>query len=128
MLDLESLKSAFTDLNIVLDEISRYRQDALPQMAKSILELDQLTSEAEEAIEKHERSDATVAPLWLRVRPLLHPSRQPALCLRCHVSPEQMAVLGLFAAYIERDGLQHNAREFDFEPPDYDSDVVQPLG
>ena len=63
MLDMESLKSAFSDINIALDEISRYRQEALPQMAHSILELDQLTSEAEQAIEKHERGTATVSTL-----------------------------------------------------------------
>ena len=39
--------NAFGDINIALDEISRYRQEALPQMAHSILELDQLTTEAE---------------------------------------------------------------------------------
>jgi uncharacterized protein YaaN involved in tellurite resistance len=63
MLDMESLKSAFGDINIALDEISRYRQEALPQMAHSILELDQLTTEAEKAIEKHERGNATVGTL-----------------------------------------------------------------
>jgi uncharacterized protein YaaN involved in tellurite resistance len=63
MLDMESLKSAFGDINIALDEISRYRQEALPQMAHSIIELDQLTSEAEKAIEKHERGTATVSTL-----------------------------------------------------------------
>ena len=60
MLDMDALKSAFADINIALDEISRYRQDALPQMASSILELDQLTSEAEKSIEQHERGNATV--------------------------------------------------------------------
>lgn len=63
MLDMESLRSAFGDINIALDEISRYRQEALPQMAHSIIELDQLTAEAEKAIEKHERGTATVSTL-----------------------------------------------------------------
>ncbi len=63
MLDMESLKSAFGDINIALDEISRYRQEALPQMAHSIVELDQLTTEAEKAIEKHERGTAAVGSL-----------------------------------------------------------------
>jgi len=55
MLDMESLKSAFADINIALDEISRYRREALPTMAGTILELDQLTAESETAIENMER-------------------------------------------------------------------------
>jgi len=50
MLDMESLRSAFEDINIALDEISRYRREALPQMANTILELDQMTEEGEAAI------------------------------------------------------------------------------
>jgi len=63
MLDMESLKSAFADINIALDEISRYRQEALPQMAHSIIELDQLTAEAENAIAKHERGSVKASQL-----------------------------------------------------------------
>ncbi len=63
MLDMEALKSAFGDINIALDEISRYRREALPQMAHSIVELDQLTTEAEKAIETHERGTAAVGSL-----------------------------------------------------------------
>lgn len=63
MLDMESLRSAFADINIALDEISRYRQEALPQMAHSILELDQLTTEAERAIEQHERGTLAAGSL-----------------------------------------------------------------
>jgi len=55
MLDMESLKSAFADINIALDEISRYRREALPTMAGTILELDQLTAESETAIGNMER-------------------------------------------------------------------------
>ena len=63
MLDMESLKSAFQDINIALDEMSRYRREALPQMANTILELDQLTAEGEEAIERLEHGDAATAAL-----------------------------------------------------------------
>ena len=55
MLDMESLQQAFADIDIALDEISRYRREALPTMAGTILELDQLTAETEEAIENMER-------------------------------------------------------------------------
>ena len=63
MLDMESLKSAFADIDIALDEVSRYRQEALPQMAGQILELDQLTREAEQAVDRHERGRAKVGTL-----------------------------------------------------------------
>ncbi|MEN8113334.1 MAG: toxic anion resistance protein [Actinomycetota bacterium] len=63
MLDMESLRSAFTDINIALDEMSRYRRDALPQMANTILELDQLTAEGEEAIERLEHGSAATGAL-----------------------------------------------------------------
>jgi uncharacterized protein YaaN involved in tellurite resistance len=61
MLDMDSLRSAFEDINIALAEISRYRQEALPQMAGTILELDQLTAEGEEAIGRLEKGQ-TVTP------------------------------------------------------------------
>ena len=55
MLDMDSLRQAFDDIDTALDEISRYRREALPTMAGTILELDQLTAESEEAIENMER-------------------------------------------------------------------------
>lgn len=55
MLDMEALKSAFADIDTALDEISRYRREALPTMAGTILELDQLTADTEEAISQMER-------------------------------------------------------------------------
>ncbi len=55
MLDMESLKQAFADIDTALDEISRYRREALPTMAGTILELDELTAESEAAIENMER-------------------------------------------------------------------------
>jgi uncharacterized protein YaaN involved in tellurite resistance len=67
MLDMESLKSAFRDINIALDEISRYRREALPEMASTIIEMDKLTIEAEKAIDKYERSGAAAGQLDLEV-------------------------------------------------------------
>ena len=55
MLDMEALKGAFADIDTALEEISRYRREALPAMAGTILELDQLTAESEQAIENMER-------------------------------------------------------------------------
>lgn len=61
-LDMESLKSAFIDITAAMDEISRFRQEALPQMAQTILEFDQLTAEGEAAIQKLEEAKE-VSPL-----------------------------------------------------------------
>ena len=55
MLDMDSLRQAFDDIDTALDEISRYRREALPTMAGTILELDELTAESEAAIENMER-------------------------------------------------------------------------
>ncbi len=57
-LDMEALKSAFADINAAMDEISRYRREALPQMAQSSLEFDKLATESEAAIEKMEQGTA----------------------------------------------------------------------
>ena len=62
MLDMDSLRSAFEDINIALDEISRYRREALPQMANTILELDKLTSEGEASMTRLEKGSSTPMP------------------------------------------------------------------
>jgi uncharacterized protein YaaN involved in tellurite resistance len=63
MLDMEALRQAFADIDIALDEISRYRREALPTMAGTILELDQLTAESEAAIERMESGRSATAQL-----------------------------------------------------------------
>ena len=55
MLDMEALRSAFADIDTALAEISRFRREALPTMAGTILELDTLTADSEQAIENMER-------------------------------------------------------------------------
>ena len=57
-LDMESLKSAFADINAAMEEISKYRREALPQMAQTILEFDKLAEEGEAAIKKMEQGRA----------------------------------------------------------------------
>ena len=60
MIDMEALRAAFADIDAALDEISRYRREALPTMASGILELDRLAADGEEAIDRMERGrDAT---------------------------------------------------------------------
>ena len=57
MIDMQALKGAFADIHAALDEISQYRRDALPTMAATILEFDQLATEAETKIRKNETGD-----------------------------------------------------------------------
>jgi uncharacterized protein YaaN involved in tellurite resistance len=57
MLDMAALKSAFADINAAMDEIARYRREALPQMANTILEFDKLAAEGEQAIRKYEEGE-----------------------------------------------------------------------
>ncbi|MEJ2156053.1 MAG: toxic anion resistance protein [Desulfobacteraceae bacterium] len=54
-LDMETLKKAFVDINAALDDISSFRQQALPQMASAILEMDNLTKATEAAIQRMEK-------------------------------------------------------------------------
>jgi len=56
MLQMDSLKSAFADITSAMDEISRFRREALPKMAESILEFDQLTAQGEATIERMEQA------------------------------------------------------------------------
>jgi uncharacterized protein YaaN involved in tellurite resistance len=58
MLDMDNLKQAFADIDAALKDISQYRQQALPQMAKQILELDDLAAKQEQAISQMERGNA----------------------------------------------------------------------
>jgi len=55
MLDIDSLKSAFADINAAMDEISQFRQEALPKMAQTILEFSEMTAGGEAAIQQMEK-------------------------------------------------------------------------
>jgi uncharacterized protein YaaN involved in tellurite resistance len=55
-LDMESLRKAFADIKDAMEDISAFRQQALPQMAQTILELDSLSSQAETTIQKKEQA------------------------------------------------------------------------
>ncbi len=57
MLDMEALKSAFHDIYLAMDDIATFRQEALPRMAKVIIEMDSMTKEAEKVIKKMEKGD-----------------------------------------------------------------------
>ena len=64
-LDIETLKQAFLDINTALEDISTFRSEALPQMAETIIEMDQLTEKAEESIQKMEESSRAEGQLSL---------------------------------------------------------------
>lgn len=57
MLDIDTLKAAFTDIVGAMDEISEYRSQALPGMAQQILELHDLNNRGEAAIARMEEGN-----------------------------------------------------------------------
>ena len=56
-LDIEGLKSAFVNIRAAMDDIATFRQNALPTMAQSVLELDRLSADADDTIRKLERGN-----------------------------------------------------------------------
>ncbi len=59
-LDVDNLKAAFANVQGALDDISRFRQEALPEMANSIVEMDELTDKMESSIRKMEQGEETL--------------------------------------------------------------------
>ncbi len=49
-LNIETLKTAFKDIQSALSEISEFKQKALPSMAKNILEMDEMIGQQDKAI------------------------------------------------------------------------------
>lgn len=64
-LDIDVLKGAFQDINEALDDVSRYRQEALPNMANSIIEMDRMAKEAEQSIRRAEDAQAHAGQLTI---------------------------------------------------------------
>ena len=56
-LDIDKLKQAFADIKIAMEDIATFRQNALPQMAQSVIDLDQISAEASAQIEKMNRGN-----------------------------------------------------------------------
>jgi uncharacterized protein YaaN involved in tellurite resistance len=56
-LDIETLKKAFADVDTALNDISNFRRNALPTMAKSITELDTISGKMEKAIVSMEKGN-----------------------------------------------------------------------
>jgi uncharacterized protein YaaN involved in tellurite resistance len=57
MIDIDKLKQAFADIKIAMDDIATFRNNALPQMAESVIELDRISTEATAQIEKMNRGN-----------------------------------------------------------------------
>lgn len=58
MLNMEVLEKAFADVMGAIDEVSRYRRDALPRLDEQIDRLEQLSAQGEAAIRRLEQGDA----------------------------------------------------------------------
>ena len=56
--NIETLREAFKNTFDALDDISNYKQAALPQMKAQILEFQLLAEEGEKRIQRLEKSDA----------------------------------------------------------------------
>ena len=67
MIDMNALKGAFADINAAMEEISRFRQDALPQMARTIVEFDELAAKGEEAVRQMEAGEQARSNLDLNL-------------------------------------------------------------
>lgn len=66
-LDINTLKQAFADINSALQDISRFRREALPKMANTILEMDKLTKETENSIKKLEKGTEVSPAMYLEI-------------------------------------------------------------
>ena len=66
-LSMETLKQAFNDINSAFDDISKFRKEALPMMANTIVEMDSLTKKAEASISKMEQGNRAAPEVTLDV-------------------------------------------------------------
>ncbi len=66
-LNLDSLRNAFADLKTAMEDVSNFRVNALPQMAKTIVELDQISSQAEKSIQKMEEGNRAKPQIKLEI-------------------------------------------------------------
>jgi len=66
-LDMNVLKQSFSDIRAALDDISKFRHDALPKMAQTIVELNDMTKEQDKAIEDLEKGNRVAAAFQIEV-------------------------------------------------------------
>jgi len=63
MIDMNTLKQSCADIRAAIEDVQTFRQNALPQMAQNVLELDALAQEAEKGIDRMERGTNASKPL-----------------------------------------------------------------
>jgi len=66
-LNIDVLRQAFSDIRAALDDISRYRREALPKMAQNILEMDQLAVQSEEQIRRFEHAQKATGDFSIEI-------------------------------------------------------------
>jgi len=66
-LDIDKLKQAFADIRSALDDISTFRQEALPQMANSILELNKITDDQAKAVEDLQKGNRVASTFQIEL-------------------------------------------------------------
>jgi uncharacterized protein YaaN involved in tellurite resistance len=66
-LDIDKLKQAFADIKAALDDVSSFRQEALPQMANSILELNKMTDQQAAAVEELEKGNRVASTFQIDI-------------------------------------------------------------
>lgn len=59
VLDMEQLEQAFADVIGAIDEVARYRREALPRLDAQIDRLEELSRQGEEAIQRMDQGNAT---------------------------------------------------------------------
>lgn len=62
-LNIEVLGKAFADIREALDDVSRFRQEALPRMAQDIISMERMTADQEDEIKKLEHATKAKAAL-----------------------------------------------------------------
>ncbi|HEX4925544.1 MAG TPA: toxic anion resistance protein [Bdellovibrionales bacterium] len=67
MVDMNALKAAFADIEQALQDISRFKTQALPQMASTVLELHKLSERAESTIREVEEGSKQRAGIKLEI-------------------------------------------------------------
>jgi uncharacterized protein YaaN involved in tellurite resistance len=66
-INIDVLRTAFNDIRSALEDVSRYRQEALPKMASNILEMDRLAAESEQQIRKVEHAEKVAADFPIEI-------------------------------------------------------------
>lgn len=66
-LNIDSLAKAFGDIRMALDDIGKFRREALPKMAQNILKMEELSDAAEEQIRKLEQGNKAAPAINLDI-------------------------------------------------------------